>query len=43
MKVPDDRYRSKILWVTIHTPVHDFKVKDTDLAFLYVEVLCQSF
>ena len=34
----DDRYESKILCGTIYTPVHDFKVKVTDLDFL-----CHSF
>ena len=34
----DDRYKSKILCGTIYTPVHDFKVKVTDLDFL-----CHSF
>ena len=38
----DDKYWSKILLGTIPTPVHDLKVKVTDLNF-YVKVLCQSF
>ena len=42
----DDRYWSKILWGTIHTPVHDFKVKVTDLRFFmwkfYVKVFRAS-
>ena len=29
----DDKYRSKILGSTIPTPVHDLKVKVTDLKF----------
>ena len=31
----DDRRWSKILYSTIPNPVHDFKVKVTDLEFLY--------
>ena len=34
----DDRYWSKILHSTIPTPIHNFKVKVTDL-----ELLCKSF
>ena len=34
----DDRYWSKILHSAIPTPIHDFKVKITDL-----ELLCQCF
>ena len=30
----DDRYRSKILHSTIPTPIHDLKVKVTDLVML---------
>ena len=30
----DDRYSSKILHSTIPTPLHDLKVKVTDLEFL---------
>ena len=30
-----DRYWSKILHSAIPTPIHDFKVKVTDLEFLY--------
>ena len=38
----DDRYWSKILRSTIPNPKHDFKVKVTDLEFLYWS-LCLSF
>ena len=38
----DDRCWSKILCSTIPNPVHDFKVKVTDLEFLYWS-LCLSF
>ena len=34
----DDRHWSKILLTTIPTPMHDFKIKVTDL-----ELLCESF
>ena len=39
----DDRYWSKILHSTIPTPVHDLKVKVTDLENFYVNVLHLSF
>ena len=38
----DDRYWSKILHSTIPIPIHDLKVKVTDLEFLYSS-LCLSF
>ena len=38
----DDRCWSKILFSTIPNPVHDFKIKVTDLEFLYLS-LCLSF
>ena len=38
----DDRYMSKILFITIPTPMHDFKVKVTDLETCMVK-LCVKF
>ena len=40
--VIDDRYWSKVLPSIIPTPVHDLKVRVTDLEF-YVNFLCLSF
>ena len=38
----DNRYWSKILWGTIPTPVHDLKVKVTDLEF-YIKSFALKF
>ena len=44
----DDRYWSKILWVTILAPVHDLKVKVTDseifiFLIFYIVTFCKAF